>query len=260
MIKFGISTASLYPMETEKALRLLGENGVKNTEIFFNATEETKKEFVLELKKIAEHYGINVVSVHPTMSLAESFMLFSAYERRRREGIDQYKRYGEITAELGAKYVIMHGGKPNGVLDDEGYCERFLQISDAVLENGGILLQENVVNYRAGSIDFMKTMVTHLGDRAVFCLDIKQSKRNGYDPMDVLDAVGNRVKHIHISDNTPQKDCLLPTMGSYNFTVFFEKCRNKGIEAYAISEVYRNAYDDCSEIFLCQRKFELNNP
>ena len=76
MIEFGISSACFYPLETEKALELMGKNGVKNAEIFFNAACETKKDFVKQLKGIAEYYGMNIVSVHPTMSLAESFMLF----------------------------------------------------------------------------------------------------------------------------------------------------------------------------------------
>ena len=144
MIEFGISSACFYPLETEKALELMGKNGVKNAEIFFNALCETKKDFVKQLKSIADYYGMNIVSIHPTMSLAESFMLFSAYDRRKAEGIEQYKRYGEITAELGARYVIMHGGKPNGILSDEQYCQRFLEVSDAVDQSGGLLLQENV--------------------------------------------------------------------------------------------------------------------
>lgn len=260
MIEYGISTASLYPLETEKALELLGKNGVKNAEVFFNALCETKKDFVKELKSISDYYGMNIVSIHPTMSLAESFMLFSAYDRRKQEGIEQYKRYGEITAELGAKFVIMHGGKPNGILDDGQYCERFLEISDAVAQNDGTLLQENVAKYRANSIDFLKMMVNNLGERAAFCLDIKQSVRGGYNPAEVIEAVGKNVKHLHISDHTAQKDCLLPTKGNFNFSEFFEKCRSVGYSGYAISEVYRNAYADYSEIFAAQRQFQANNP
>ena len=54
------------------------------------------------------------------MSLAESFMIFSAYERYR-EAEEAYRRYSEAAAQLGAKYIIMHGGKPNGILSDEEY-------------------------------------------------------------------------------------------------------------------------------------------
>ena len=76
-MKTGISTASLYPLETEIALETLGKAGVKYTEIFFNCVSELKPDFISLLKEIKNKYGIKVCSIHPTMSLAESFMLFS---------------------------------------------------------------------------------------------------------------------------------------------------------------------------------------
>ena len=255
MISLGISTASLYPMETEKALEELGKNGIKNTEIFFNASIELQKDFVRELKNIAEYYGVNIVSVHPTMSLAESFMLFSAYDRRTAEGLSQYKRYGEIAGELNAKYVIMHGGKPNGILNDFEYFERYLEIGEAVSSQGGILLQENVAKYRAGEIDFLVKMVEYLGDKAQLCLDIKQCIRNGYSPFEAMKKIGKNVRHLHVSDSNEAFDCMLPLKGKFDFSDFFELCRQMGYEGCALTEVYRTAYDSLGELFSSQRNF-----
>ena len=208
-MKLGISTACLYPLETEKALIELGKAGIKYTEIFFNCESELKPDFIKLLSKIANEYGITVTAIHPTMSLAESFMLFSAYDRRLYEGLSQFERYGEIAAELNAPYIILHGGKPNGILDDKAYCERFMQINSATKKGGGILLQENVAKFRAGNIDFLKMMVDNLGDEVGFCLDIKQSIRGGYSPFDAISAVGKNIRHLHISDNNNQKDCMI---------------------------------------------------
>ena len=172
-MKLGISKASLYPLETEKALDILGKAGIKRTEIFFNCNYELKDEFIDLLIRIKNEYGIEITSVHPTMSLAESFMLFSAYDRRLREGLEDFYRYGEICAKLDAKYVILHGGKPNGILSDEEYCERFMLVNNTVRKGGGELLQENVVRFRAGELDFLKMMQKNLGDEVGFCLDVK---------------------------------------------------------------------------------------
>lgn len=256
MIEFGISTASFYPLETEKALELIGKNGVKNAEIFFNASCELENSFVYDLKKIADYYGVNIISVHPTMSLAESFMLFSAYDRRKEEGLEQYMRYGEIAAIFGARYVIMHGGKPNGVLDDLQYCERYLEIGKAVKKSDCVLLQENVANYRAGKLEFLKMMVDNLGEQAAFCLDIKQCVRNGYTPFDAFTAIGSNVKHMHISDHTADKDCLLPGSGNFDYKKFFQTSLELGFSGYALTEVYRNAYTDFDELFSSQNIFQ----
>lgn len=249
-MKIGVSTACYYPLETEFSLKEVGKAGIDTTEIFFNASIELEQNFVDELKSIKDYYGISVTSIHPAASLADSFMLFSAYERRLKEGLNTYRRYGEIAAQFGAKYVILHGGKPNGVLDDEGYCERFLQISDAVADGGAVLLQENVVNFRAGNLDFLKKMKNILGDRAAFCLDVKQSIRGGYSPFSAMEILKDSVKHLHLSDNNGYKDCLLPLGGTFDFKGFLSCAKQNGFSGDAVIEVYRNAYEQYSELAL----------
>lgn len=248
-MKIGVSTSCLYPLETEKALLKLAQAGIKTTEIFFNASCELKKDFVGLLKSIANDYGISIISVHPTMSLAESFMLFSNYPRRYEEGIEQYKRYAEIACELSAKYIIMHGGKPNRAIDNEEYFHRFSVIAQMVKENGAELLQENVVNFRAGSLSALADMKKYLGADAAFCLDIKQCVRGGYSPFEALSLLRDSVKHIHISDNLPGDDCMLPLKGNFDFISFFNLCDKVGYKGDAVIEVYREAYNKPDEIF-----------
>ena len=241
-MNLGISSSCLYPLLTEKSLEFLGKNGIKTTEVFFNATSELSKDFVAELKKIKDFYGMSIDSIHPTMSLAESFMLFSAYDRRKEEGLESFKRYGEICHELDAKYIILHGGKPNGILSDTEYFERFLEISDAAKHNGGILLQENVAKFRAGNIDFLKKMSDYLGESAAFCLDVKQCIRSGYSPFDALNMLKCGVKHLHLSDHNEEKDCLLPLKGDFDFYAFLLSAQKLGFAGTAVVEVYRDAY------------------
>lgn len=248
-MEIGVSTSCLYPLETEKALLKLAEAGIKTTEIFFNADCELKKDFVQLLKSIKDEYGIKVTSIHPTMSLAESFMLFSNYPRRYDEGIEQYKRYAEIAFELSAKYIIMHGGKPNRAIDNKEYFHRFHNIAQMVKENGAELLQENVVNFRAGNLDVLSDMKKYLGKDAAFCLDIKQCIRGGYSPFKTLSLLKDSVKHIHISDNSPNDDCMLPLKGKFDFISFFNLCDKVGYKGDAVIEVYREAYTTFDSLF-----------
>ena len=255
-MNIGVSTSCLYPLETEKSLLSVARAGINTTEIFFNANCELEKSFVNGLKEIKNEYGINIVSIHPTMSLAESFMLFSNYERRYVEAIGQYKRYAEIAGELGAKYIVMHGGKPNRVLDNEGYFERFARIAQTVRENGAVLLQENVVKFRAGNLQVLKSMKQYLGEDAAFCLDVKQSIRGGYSPFEAVRELGGSIKHIHISDSLPDNDCMLPFSGSFDFPAFFELCKERGINGDAIIEVYRDAYKNADELYASYKKLK----
>ncbi|MEE0897383.1 MAG: sugar phosphate isomerase/epimerase [Acutalibacteraceae bacterium] len=253
-MNLGISTASFYPLETELALEELGKAGVKNTEIFFNAESELKDSFIEILLCLKEKYNINITAVHPAMSLAESYMLFSAYDRRYYEGLKQYRRYSEVAKALGAKYLIMHGGKPNGVLNDEEYCQRYMALNYETGQNGVTVLQENVVNYRSGDIEFMRSMKNILGDDAKFCLDIKQCVRCGYLPMDLIEEFYDNIRHFHISDHSVAGDCLLPLKGKFDFKGLFDFLNQKGYEGALMTEVYRYAYKEYDEIFESFRK------
>lgn len=255
-MKIGISTASFYPIETEIALEEVGKTGASVTEIFFNATSELKSSFIDILYDIKKHYNIEIASVHPTMSLAESFMFFSAYERRFRDGLDSYSRYSEIAAELGAKYIIMHGGKPNGILSDEEYCEKYMQIKEAALKNGVTVLQENVVRYRSGDIDFLRSIRNILKTDAQFCFDIKQAIRCGYNPTALIDEFYENIRHFHISDHNADLDCLLPFNGNFDFKSFLKNLENKHFSGACVIEVYKNAYKNHDEIFNSYRKLK----
>ncbi len=248
-MKLGISTASFYPLETELAFEEIAKQGVKNTEIFFNCESELKDSFIDMLLEIKEKYGINIDSLHPTMSLAESFMIFSAYERRFYEAVKQYDRYAKIAKRLGAKYIIMHGGKPNGILSDEEYCERYMTLKNTALQNGITVLQENVRNFRSGDIEFMRSMVEILGKDAEFCLDIKQAVRTNNEPIAFAKEFLPYTRHFHISDHSIASDCQLPLNGNFDFSAFFELLKNADYKGSMMIEVYNNAYKSYSEIF-----------
>ena len=92
-MRIGMSSSCFYPEETEVSLRRIGESGAKTAEIFFNTPSELQGDLLRELCAIRDHYGMEIVSIHPFMSFAEGFWLFSEYERRFR---DRLKRSARI--------------------------------------------------------------------------------------------------------------------------------------------------------------------
>lgn len=253
-MNIGVSSSCFYPLETELALEEIGKSGIKTTEIFFNAECELKPAFIDILKCIQNEYKINVTSIHPTMSLAESFMIFSEYERRYYQALNDFERYSEIAAQLDAKYIILHGGKPNGILSDEEYCERYMALNERTRKNGVAVLQENVAKCRAGDVEFLRSMCNILKEDAQICLDIKQCIRSGYNPFDLINEFSDNIKHYHISDHSLAGDCLLPLNGKFQFTAFFETLKKQNYNGACIIEVYKNAYHEYSEIFESHKK------
>lgn len=253
-MKLGVSTASFYPLETELALEEIGKSGVKNAEIFFNCESELKDSFVDILLGIKEKYNINITSIHPTMSLAESFMIFSAYERRFYEALKKFRRYSEVASALGSPYIILHGGKPNGILSDEEYCERYMALKNETRQNGVTVLQENVRSFRSGDVEFLRSMCEILGKEAEFCFDLKQSVRCGYPPLELIDEFFEHIKHFHISDHSIESDCQLPGNGNFDFSGFFRYLSKRGYNGALVTEVYNFAYQNYSEIFSSYEK------
>lgn len=253
-MKIGVSTASLYPLETELALEEIGKAGVKTTEIFFNCESELKPAFVDMLLDIKEQYGLDITAIHPTMSLAESFMIFSEYERRFCESLQKFARYSEVAATLGAKYINLHGGKPNGLTSDEEYCEKYMLLNRETRKNGVAVLQENVVRYRSGEVEFLRSMRDILGNDAQFCFDIKQAIRCGYNPTDLIDEFWDNIRHFHISDHSLASDCLLPLNGNFDFDGFLNTLKQRQFKGACVIEVYKNAYKNYSEIFTSLEK------
>lgn len=141
----GASTANLYPMNTEDALDALLRLGFRELEVFVNTESEIAPSFLRQLKESIQAAGARVVSLHPYISGSEPYILYSAYERRYRDGLDIYARLFEAASYLGAGLVVMHGDKAEGVLPVEESIARFEGVSDLGRTYGVTLAQENVV-------------------------------------------------------------------------------------------------------------------
>lgn len=250
-MSIGISTASFYPLETEEAIAILSENNIPCTEIFFNCRRELNESFIDYILDIKKNSNLRISALHPMLSFAEPYMIFSEYMRRFEESEENFKRYFEIAERLGAKFINLHGDRPTGKLPVEEYCQRFKILADIGKDFGVTLCQENVNGYRSADPEFLADMVRLLGDDANFTLDIKQSVRAGYTVPEIMEAMDYRIRHVHISDHSPAGDCLLPTRGNFNFKNLITDLNNHGYKGDFVIEVYNNAYKEHNEIFCC---------
>ena len=81
-MSIGISTASFYPLETEESIALICEKNIPCTEIFFNCNLELKDSFTDYLLDIIGNSPLKISAIHPMLSFAEPYMVFSVYTRR----------------------------------------------------------------------------------------------------------------------------------------------------------------------------------
>ena len=245
----GVSTACLYPMETEKALGLLLGLGYRCFEVFLNSAREMGRPFLQELKSMAAHYGARFVSVHPFTAAIESMLLFGDYPRRTEEGFDFYLKYMEAAAFLGAGYVVIHGQlQGHGHLCDEGYWERFGQLYRRAGGTGARPAQENVRNHRGASPSFIAGMKSYLGSGCAFVLDVKQCRMSGAPIEAMARAMGDKLAHVHLSDCREGQPCLLPGAGIFDLAGFRRLLESQHYTGTVVTEVYRSGFGGYGEL------------
>ena len=248
MNRLGISSACYYPALTEQAFDRICRSGARCAEIFFNSPSELEKRFIRELSVKQKDHGVEIVSVHPFTSFTEDFYLFSPYQRRFDDTLPLYERFFEICQELGADVFVIHGAKIPGASTDALYCERFAALMEKGKEYGVQVCQENVVNYRSESVEYLKMMRSVIGEDFGVVLDIKQARRAGITPYDVIGAVGDCIRHVHISDYRADCDCVPPFSGLFDFDGFFRTMRGIGYTGAYIVELYEHSYREEREI------------
>lgn len=259
----GISTACMYPLLTEESLKTVCDLDVDAVEIFINSDCELKEDFLKKMKNTLDLTNTKCASVHPFTCGIEPMMLFTYYERRFYDMLEYYKKFFNAMNILGAKIFVLHGNKPQNKFDDDSYFERYEGLYDLGKTFGVTLTHENVERCTAGSLDFMVKMKKALGDKACFTLDVKQAVRKGLSPYDFVNALGNNIKHVHLSDHNEKIDCTLVGKGNLNFEKFYSSLKAVGFDGAIILELYRNGFNepkDLGENYKFIKKIIENNP
>ncbi len=247
-MNIGVSTACFYPMETIKALRLITEQSDSSLEleVFFNTHSELEPSYVRKLRE--EAGGCKIASVHPFTSGFEPFLFFTEYEKRFQDALDFYRRYFEAMQLLGARILVFHGDRKESVFEEQRYFERFARLARLGRESGVIVAQENVARCRSGSAAFIARMYHALGDDACFVYDVKQERRAGEEPARVMQAMGERIVGVHVSDCDNCHDCICPGDGNFDFYSLVASLQKNGYQGNLTVELYVNGFDDVNHL------------
>lgn len=238
-MKIGVSTGCFYPSTTDVCLEKVIQSGVKYTEVFFNTDSELNEDYLLRLKEIADKNGVQIISVHPYTSAIETFMLFSRTDYKLADSIRYYEKYFRACQILGAKYVVIHGCHTTAdYMTMERYAGIMNRLSEKAREYGVYIAQENVVKFKCGYIDNLTEFIKYADKDIKFVLDVKQTVRAGQDIWRILDLMGDRITHLHISDNNGEDDSMLPGEGDFDFKCLFERAQEKYGVSHALIEVY----------------------
>lgn len=249
-MQLGISTASFYPLEPEKALKQLCEWEIPNTEVFINAKCELKTDYLKEMRKQADDSNMNIVSMHPYSSSFEPLMFFTDYERRFNDSLEEYKAYFEGMNILGAEIFVFHGDSKLNPVPDKFVYERFYKLCQVGKEFGITVAHENVDRCKGHSIEFLYNMKEYLHNDVAFVFDNKQARRGEVDYREYIDKLGENIVHVHLSDNKNSKECCLPIgKGDADLVDLLARLKEKNYNKAVLVELYNDVLTDNYEIY-----------
>ena len=256
-MQVGISTACLYPMLLEESFTRLLSLGFRCFEVFVNTCSDLREPFVGRIRRMADDSGSVIRSVHPFTSGYENFLLFSEYKRRFLDGLEFYRRYFHACNLLGADILVLHGRRSDkSSITDAEFFERYARLFELGRSFGVTVAQENVNLYCSDDPSFLRRMRSACGDGCAFVLDIKQAVRGGADPFALCAAMGEKIVHVHINDNSPASDCLLPGFGQMDYARLISMLRGFGFDGSLIIEVYRKSFGGVAEIAQAKKNVE----
>lgn len=198
----GLSTGALFPdFLTEDALIVAAEQGFETVEIYLQTHGEYEPRFVRELQQRTDDLGLSVHSVHNDF---RHFDLWSPYARRSAESYALFERLIDVAAAVGATAITWHGFRhqpgEDAILDQFAVAAQ--RLGTQAQAAGITLTLENVSwCYLRGAEHVQKIREYRLP--LGFTFDPFQAAESGQPPVDLIEAMGDRLTTVHLADFGP---------------------------------------------------------
>lgn len=244
-------------MVTEEALKAIGGFGASICEVFLDSYCEYEMNFADLIAKTAQEQGLDVVSIHAMSSQFEP-QLFALGERQRADANHLFLKVLKAGERMGARNYVLHGpAMQRGALknaDLERIGPIASRLADLASDFGIRMCWENVSWCLFHEPQFAQNILKYCDSgNLYFTLDIKQAIRAGYDPLDFLTTMGNRIAHVHLCDYRKNEQGMLslemPGKGCFDFAELTRTLCALDYQGDAMLEVYSDGYDQLDEIF-----------
>lgn len=238
-MRLGMSSAAFYGRaETEDQAALLRAFPVEVCEIFLETHSEYTAGFgALVKERLAD---LPCLSVHPKGTQFEQD-LFGRSRRQEQDALRAFRGVCEAGRALGARYYVFHGPfsvsgrlRPGAIFEFEKRVTALRAIAGG---HGLELLWENVSWCAARDPEDVREIISAFPDMG-FVLDVKQALRAGIAPMDMLEAMGGHIRHVHALDWDAAGRLCLPGQGTVDWRALMGALRAGGYDGAVILEPY----------------------
>ncbi|HEV2529669.1 MAG TPA: DUF309 domain-containing protein [Thermomicrobiales bacterium] len=203
--RLGISSGAFWPHAGTTAVpALVGRLGVRAVEVMLQDETEYDAAFVRSLRGGFDAVGAAVHSVHIKQKL---HLVVTGSPEEVRAGWELFDRGIAATVGLGASVLVWHGpsrrepGMPAAL---DRFPEAALRLAERCRAAGLTLAIENVAYCALPAVREVRRFAgTTAGSGIGFTFDPFQASDAGAAPLLVLDAMGDQLANVHLSDHRP---------------------------------------------------------
>lgn len=228
--RVGLSSASVYPESTASAFELAGRLGYDAVEVMVGTDPVSQDPNAIA--HLVDYHRVPVCSVHAPCLLITQRVWGS-------EPWAKLERSAEMAARLGAETVVVH--PPFRWQRD--YARGFIDGIAELEERTGVgFAVENMFPWRASRREVQAYLpgwdpVEH--GYANVALDLSHTAISGQDPLAMAEALGDRLRHVHLTDGTgsARDEHLVPGQGSQPCAALLELLATRGFSGSVVVEV-----------------------
>jgi sugar phosphate isomerase/epimerase len=228
--KIGLSTASVYPESTASAFELASRLGYDGVELMVGIDPLSSQ--VDAVKRLVDYHQLPVLAIHAPCLLITQRVWGT-------EPWGKLKRSAEAAAELGSDLVVVH--PPFRWQRD--YARGFVEgIARLEAESGIIFAVENMYPWRApgrGLQAYAPSWDPTEQDYAHTTLDLSHSSTAEQDCVELAEAMGASLSHIHLTDGTgsAKDEHMVPGRGTQRAGELLALLADRDFRGHIILEI-----------------------
>lgn len=227
---FALSSASVYPENTAAAFAFASRLGYDAVEVM--VALDPVSQSANKLKHLSEYHEIPVCAVHSPCLLIT--------QRVWGEPWIKLERSAELAHELDADVVVVHPP----FRWQRAYAEAFVEgIAELEDRTGIAFCVENMYPWRASAKREMEMYVPgwdpSLESYAHTTLDLSHAATAHSDPLEMAVRMGDRLRHIHLTDGSgsAKDEHLVPGRGNQPVAELLEHLAEQGFRGHVVAEI-----------------------
>ena len=226
----GLATTSVYPEPAEEAFRQAAELGYDGVEVMVWSDPVSRDADALQ--KLVDTYQVPIMSIHaPTLLLTQGVW--------GRDNWAKLVRTAEHAETLGADTVVVHPPFRWQRTYGAGFEEGIAMLGE---EHHCTFAVENMFPWRVGGRDVQAyapgwDLLDH--DYSHCTLDFSHAATARQDAMELLEDLGDRIAHVHLTDGSGslKDEHLVPGDGSQPVAEVLEALDARGFTGHVVVEI-----------------------